>query len=220
MKMNSQKKCTKCNISKDASDFIKKCGMCTPCRSIHRRIYREKNLERFKEKDRIYHEKHKNTRNTKAAEYYQENKDKIQQQRKQQRQTNKNSILEMNKQKYYNDWNHRLELICRQRIYKVSGSSKNYKDLLGCSIDHLKRWFEFNLQIDNFTWEDYNNEWEIDHVVPCSQFDITDDNQKYQCFNWRNMKPESKSFNKKKWTKRIQNQILESQLRIYLFERL
>jgi len=78
----TKKKCTRCIELKDKDLFINKCGMCKPCRSIHRKEYRENNIESYKEKDRKYYEKNKDKKNAKSAEYYIKNKEQIMMQRK------------------------------------------------------------------------------------------------------------------------------------------
>lgn len=39
------------------------------------------------------------------------------------------------------------------------------------------------------TWENYGTEWHVDHIVPCSYFDLTDPEQQRICFNYRNLQP-------------------------------
>ena len=40
----------------------------------------------------------------------------------------------------------------------------------------------------------------------------------YKCFTWRNTKPESKSFNKRKNSNIIDKQVFVHELRIFIFE--
>jgi hypothetical protein len=62
-------------------------------------------------------------------------------------------------------------------------------DLLGCSIDefktHLERQFEPGMSWDNYGYHG----WHIDHIRPCASFDLTDQAQQYECFNFRNTRP-------------------------------
>lgn len=216
--MNSEKKCTKCGIYKGISEFIKKCGMCRPCRSIHRKEYREKHKEAFKEKDRKHYEKYKAQKRAQQAEYYQKNKVTIQEQRKACR---KSDPLHKIKQReyYHKNLNRRLSLVYRNRVRREIKSGKKYLEYLGCDIDSLKKWFEFNFELDGYTWDDYNILWEIDHVKPCATFDMTDESQVHECFNWKNTKPESKTFNKRKNSNINKNQIFEHELRLYIYKR-
>lgn len=50
----------------------------------------------------------------------------------------------------------------------------------GCNKEHLKKWFE-HLFEDGMKWENYG-EWHIDHVVPCSSFDLSDEDEQKKMF--------------------------------------
>jgi hypothetical protein len=68
-------------------------------------------------------------------------------------------------------------------------SSKRKKTLayVGCNFEYLKHWFEY-LFTENMTWDNYG-EWEIDHVIPCSHFDLSNIDDQIKCFNWTNLRP-------------------------------
>ena len=84
--------------------------------------------------------------------------------------------------------------------------------LIGCSYHELVLHLE-SLFKDGMTWENYGD-WEVDHIRPCSSFDLTDENQQKTCFNWRNLNPLWKKENRSKndsydlldesdWTKKM-----------------
>lgn len=80
--------------------------------------------------------------------------------------------------------NHRIsEALFTNRVTKNNKTTK----YVGCSIDFLKKWMEF-LFIDGMTWENYG-EWHIDHVVPCSSFNLAITEDQIKCFNWKNLQP-------------------------------
>lgn len=58
---------------------------------------------------------------------------------------------------------------------------------LGCSIDELKVYLEFQFQ-DGMSWENYG-EWEIDHIVPLFKFDLTNSEQVKKACNFSNLQP-------------------------------
>ena len=40
------------------------------------------------------------------------------------------------------------------------------------------------------TWKNYGrNGWHIDHILPCSSFDLTDPEQRRKCFHYTNLQP-------------------------------
>lgn len=86
--------------------------------------------------------------------------------------------------------NARLALNMRGRIYKaIIGEAKSASTvaLLGCSIDafkiHLSFFFTEGMSFENY------GKWQVDHVIPCSLFDLTKESEQRVCFNFRNCRP-------------------------------
>jgi hypothetical protein len=196
--MNSRN-CTRCKELKDCDEFIKKCGMCRECRSIHRKEYRLNNLEKFKDKDKKYYIKNRIKVRERDNSYYEKNKEKIFEQRKKYREQNKELLKQKAHDYYINNIQKRLGITYRNRVREKMKTGKGYIDYLGCEIVDLIKWFEFNfLFSDTLTWENYGKVWEIDHVIPCATFDLTNLEDVYKCFNWKNTKPVTKNFNRSK----------------------
>jgi hypothetical protein len=42
--------------------------------------------------------------------------------------------------------------------------------------------------LPGMNWENYG-EWHIDHIVPCSSFDLSKSEQQKICFNYSNLQP-------------------------------
>lgn len=62
-------------------------------------------------------------------------------------------------------------------------------ELLGCSPDFFRKHIESQFQ-PGMTWENYGlNGWQLDHIYPCSGFDLTDPYQQKLCFNYSNLQP-------------------------------
>ena len=38
------------------------------------------------------------------------------------------------------------------------------------------------------SWENYGK-WHIDHIIPCSSFDLSIEENKLKCFSWKNLRP-------------------------------
>jgi 7-carboxy-7-deazaguanine synthase len=87
---------------------------------------------------------------------------------------------------------YRIRVCLRSRL--SSAVTKGYKsartlELLGCSLEHLKQHLESQFR-DGMSWDNYGkNGWEIDHIVPCSYFDLTKEENQRICFNYRNLQP-------------------------------
>ena len=50
---------------------------------------------------------------------------------------------------------------------------------------HLESKFKEGMTWDNHTFKG----WHIDHIIPCSSFDLTDPKQQEECFHYSNMQP-------------------------------
>jgi hypothetical protein len=45
------------------------------------------------------------------------------------------------------------------------------------------------------SWKNRGTYWHIDHIKPCSSFDLTNQEEIYKCYNWRNLRPLEKTEN-------------------------
>lgn len=59
---------------------------------------------------------------------------------------------------------------------------------LGCSVDEFKLYIE-NQFDDGVTWDNYGKIWELDHIQPLRDFDLTDRSQVLEACNWLNLRP-------------------------------
>ena len=87
----------------------------------------------------------------------------------------------------------------RSRINKaLKGHNKSFrtKEILGIDIETYRRWIEHQM-----TPEMIFNNIHIDHVKPISSFDISNDNELLEAFNWRNTQPLLKQDNLRKSAK-------------------
>ena len=85
---------------------------------------------------------------------------------------------------------YRIKLNLRSRLkdaLKRSFSGKPSLSLVGCSIEFLKKHLE-SKWTDGMSWENYGK-WHIDHILPCSSFNLTIPAQQEKCFNWKNLQP-------------------------------
>jgi len=195
--------------------------------SIKSKIYRENNKEKLIEKSKNYYLKNKEILSLKAKEYrnrpdvkekikikdkiYKEkNKEKL----KEYREKNKLRIREYSRircnEKSKTDISFKILKNLRSRIrfalkkgeIKKADTTEN---LLGCSVPNFKKYFT-SLFKENMTWNDFmNGKIHIDHIIPCSKFDLRDEEQQRICFHYTNLQPLWGIDNLKKGTKIIDN---------------
>jgi hypothetical protein len=86
----------------------------------------------------------------------------------------------------------------RQLTHKDNNSLK----YLGCSLKEYKQHLEKQFKPD-MSWSNHGVVWEVDHIYPCSKFDLTIEENIYKCFNYNNTQPLYKSENRSKKDKII-----------------
>ncbi|MGH7974737.1 MAG: hypothetical protein ACREBR_04380 [bacterium] len=89
------------------------------------------------------------------------------------------------------DHNFRIAKNLRTRLRKAlkfSWKSGSAVDDLGCSIDFLRQYLSTKFD-GNMSWNNYGTYWEIDHIAPLSNFDLTDRNQFLKAVRYTNLQP-------------------------------
>ena len=92
------------------------------------------------------------------------------------------------------DLQFRLRRTFTERIrneIKLAGSKKphTYTKLLGCSLEEARAHIE-SQWLPGINWDNWTHTgWHIDHIRPCSSFDLTDPEQQKQCFHYTNLQP-------------------------------
>lgn len=168
------KTCTKCKIKKSIDDF-------------HLRSERPSGVRsRCKDCCNLYRRRH-----------YLSNKNKVKRQNREYYYLNKKTILAQQRnyeqKKYREDQNFRIAFNLRHRLcHAVKSNSKKGSAIqdLGCSIAEFKLYIEnyFSLYL-GMRWENYGVEWEFDHFVPLSSFDLSDRIQLQEACSWINIQP-------------------------------
>jgi len=105
----------------------------------------------------------------------------------------KDQEAERNKKYRYAHMNVRLARNLRSRVYKaLMGLCKSEAtlELLGCSDDDLMYHLESQFN-DGMTWDNYGGKhgWQMDHIRPCVDFDLSDPYQQHECFHYTNLQP-------------------------------
>jgi hypothetical protein len=62
-------------------------------------------------------------------------------------------------------------------------------ELLGCSIEECRQYLESQFQ-PGMNWDNHGVfGWHIDHIIPCSSFNLTDPEEQKKCFHYTNLQP-------------------------------
>lgn len=151
------------------------------------------NKEKIKEYQKKYYQSHKKER----AEYLKNNKEEI-----------NIKANKYQKEKKENNLNYRIIFNMRNRLNKFyTGKRKGHmSDYINCSYEDLKKHILSQLT-GEMTEENYGLIWEIDHILPCSSFDLTKEENIHKCFHYTNLQPllisENRSKNAKlDWVKK------------------
>ena len=173
--------CCNCKIEKSATEFSKrsdKDGLRHQCKSCSNQKRRDRymlNPEQSIKTHKIWIVKNKLKIATQRHIYWIKNKDKL---------------LEQKKNRRIIDINFRISDCLRHRIWKsLKGinKSKSTEKLLGCSIEFLKSYLEIKFT-SGMSFSNYGK-WHIDHIKPCSSFDLSKPEEQHKCFNYTNLQP-------------------------------
>lgn len=105
-------------------------------------------------------------------------------------------------------YNYRI-YICKIKSLPLN-FNKLYFNMINCNPKQLKLWFEFQFKDTEYTFENYNILWSIEHNIPISYVYDNKDKEKY-ITSWYNISPIDKQLNKKK-----QNKINTYQLKMHM----
>lgn len=183
------KKCSKCNQIKSRDDFYKressKDGLRSHCKEC---IRLNKNVSAKRDYDHCRYVENKEFIDTRAVNYYHKHKEEKARYDKSIRQ----QTYEKRRIRYSTDLNYKITCNLRSRLHvalKRNKKHKNTMDLLGCSIDEFIKHIELKFD-HNMCWNDVmTGKIHIDHIRPCSSFDLTNKSQQEICFHYSNLQP-------------------------------
>ena len=188
------KQCKKCNAVKPLNEFCNRKGekdgkhrYCKLCLNSDFKTYYHVSGRKENEYYKTYREQNKEYFNKYSHIHYH---------------TKKELYREWEKNKYAIDIPYRIKHLTSSRINSALSTYQALKkdrtiEYLGCTIseycDYLESKFDFNM-----TWENQGTYWQIDHIRPIASFDLTDEEQLYQCFHYTNTQPMEKTENRLK----------------------
>ena len=186
-KRNGNKKCKKCEEIKDINLFRINRGECLNCEKKYGRKYNKKNKhirDKWQNENKEHHKKLQ-------ANWYQ---------------NNKNKINEKYNRRYKNDICFKINQDQRRILLNHITKIKRTKEYLGNEFKIIKKWLEKQFD-NNMSWDNHGEYWEIDHVLPIANFDLTNEKDIEVCFNWKNLMPLKKEINSNKKNKVIEKQV-------------
>jgi len=202
-------KCNKCLIE---SKQTRGCNLCLTCFTEKRRLYynaynktdaqKNKRTEYAREyrKDDVRLKKHIEL----VSKYNKSDAGKEKRKAFEKTDKYKNWVKKNSKEKYANDEFFRLNRVLRSRIKMALGNykkSNKTKNLVGLDINDLKVYLESKFT-EGMSWDNYGYYgWHIDHIKPCSLFDLSKEEEQKKCFHYTNMQPLWRLDNMKKSNK-------------------
>jgi len=152
--------------------------------------YYQANKKATSEHMKQYYEDNKEVLRERVKQYQKANKEAVTERRKQYRKANKEYRNQYRNNRFKTDISFKLLCSCRARLRKaIKGSNKSAstKKLLGCTIEYLKQHLEKQFT-ERMTFENYGK-WHIDHIIPCSSFNMENEEEQRQCFHYTNLQP-------------------------------
>jgi len=201
------KKCNKCNNEKDFNNFYKKktasdgySNICIECRKEYNKekkeniqIYYLENKEQYQKNSKNYYQNNKEKHNSKSLNWQKNNPEAKKQSNKKWNYNNREYFKKWRQNQWNNNPNFRLRIILGNRLNEVIKKSKTNKtnniiSLLGCTLEECKLHLEQQLHPE-MNWKNHGDVWEIDHIKPCSLFDLTKEEKQKECFHYTNLQP-------------------------------
>lgn len=225
-----KKTCSRCKTEKSLEEFCNnkkakdgKRSQCKTCDKEQHDKYAAANKEKIaanrkqrywqdpeteRKNGRERYNRTKEQRKISKKAWRDKNKDKTKQIHKDWYEQNKEHKLAKNreweKDQMENNPLFRLKKNLRTRIIDVirgkSKKSASTMELLGCTIEEFKVYLE-NQFDENMTWENYGEYWHVDHIKPCSLFDLSKEEEQRKCFHHSNLQSLEASENMSKLNK-------------------
>ena len=173
--------CKRCNIEIDAGNPQAPFKFCATCKVQNQRdrckAYKAANRKHVAEYNKVYKKENKGEISTYNSKYFSEHKEEIY--------TRRNVYIN-------NDVNRRKMFNLRgktARIFKGKIHDRdNIYNYIGCTHDFFVEWIRSQLTGDQSLYN-HGIDWHLDHCLPCSKFDASDDQEIKKCFHWSNVQP-------------------------------
>lgn len=192
MKELSKKVCKQCGEEKFVSDFYQDRGK--PRANCKRCFYQNQDKKKKCDNQKNYYQKHKEARSEYNKSYYEKNKKALINYQKEYKAKNKEKVLKSLREIHHKNSQipeYKIKRACRSRVNMAlrnkAKKARKTSELIGCSISFLMEYLESKFQ-KGMSWQNYGK-WHIDHIIPCSAFNLLDETEQRKCFNYKNLQP-------------------------------
>jgi len=150
---------------------------------IQNKKWQDANPDKLAQMSKDWYLKNKERANKTRKEWMLKNKEKMTARRREQRRERKRV-----------DVQYKMKESLRSYFYSLVKKEYKFSSvliLLGMEIKEFKLYLE-SLFEPGMTWENWGNgegKWNIDHILPCASFDLTDPEQQKKCFHYTNLQP-------------------------------
>lgn len=208
--LNIERNCNKCSIKLTLDNQVKNRPSCKSCYNTRKKEYKKENKEKLAEDNKKYYEKNKKIISEYYKNHYIQNKDTYSENNRKWRDENKEVINQKANDRFANNPIAKLKKVCRTRIYNVLKGKSNDATLklIDCQPEFLLSWLQYNFK-DSMNFENHGSFWHIDHVIPCSLFNLAENEEIDHCFRWTNLQPLEGSKNTSKQNKLDKNEVIE-----------
>lgn len=187
------KKCTKCNLVKELSEFnvcsrVKdgRKSECRECQKLSQKNYRENNKVKLKKYSDNWNANNKDYYHQYYLNYTHKHKEREKERKSEWFKKNPNYLNEYNKKRKKNDVLFYLRSMMRNSVNRyLKYKSKKTYEIIGCNPEFLKEYLESKFQ-DGMTWQN-RREWHIDHIIPLSSAKSED--ELLQLCHYTNLQP-------------------------------
>lgn len=166
-------------------------------RLLQSKLSRERHKEEIRERVKLNHKNNKDLINAKHRAWCRANPEKLKAKAKKYLPRR----MELSRLRRLNDPNQRIIDACRTRVRFIlieAGVKKIERtfELVGCTPDFFRQYIEAQFT-KGMSWDNYG-QWEIDHTIALSKFDMQDKEQRLRAFNYTNCRPLWQSENRAK----------------------
>ena len=150
---------------------------------ISKQIYYKKYMERNRDKLLTYQTEYNKVNREKRKEWFKDNRDT--------RRVYSNKLHTARKKI---DPSYKMSCVLRSRTWrllKLANVRKTqcFNQMIGCTPLELRHHIEKQFA-KGMSWENHGKKgWHLDHIRPCCAFDLSDERQQFECFNYKNLQP-------------------------------